>query len=138
MEIALRLRPFFEQKRLKHLRISLNNVIQRTAVPTGISKNLICKASTLEDVKHWKRKPDTPVNVQQATHVPENFPFVIDHVVREIYLEGARVPTLDIIIDKLLQKRVQNFEHLNLFHGRAIPNLSSSSCIWSRTSLYRS
>ena len=73
MEIALRVRQFFEQERLQHRRISLNNVVGRTSLATGIHKNLICKARTLEDSKNWKKKPGAPINVEQACNIPENF-----------------------------------------------------------------
>ena len=59
------------------------------------------------------------------------------HIIREIYLDDTSVPTLDIIVDKVLQKRVQDFERLNLFHGQEIPSLSSFLWVRSRTSLYR-
>ena len=52
------------------------------------------------------------------------------------YYEGTSVLRLDIIFDKLLQKSVQDFEHLVLFHGQEIPNWSSSLWVWSRSSLH--
>ena len=137
MEVALGVRQFFEQERLQHRRISLNNVLESTALETGINKNLVYKVRKLEDIKHWKKKPDAPTSVQRASHIPENFSSVIRHVVREIYLDGSCVPTSDVILDELLQKRVQDFAHLDLFHGREIPSLSSPLWVWSRSSLYR-
>ena len=137
MEIALRARQFFEQERFQHRPISLNDVIERTTLATGNNKNLICKVRTLEEIKHWKKKPDAPKSVQQTSHIPENFSSITRHVIHEIYLDGRCVLTLDIILDKLLHKRVQDFEHLDLFHGREIPSLSSSLWVQSRTSLYR-
>ena len=65
-EIALCVRQFFEQERLPHHRISSNNVIQRITLASGINKNLICKAHTLDDIKNWKSKAGALINVLQA------------------------------------------------------------------------
>ena len=46
-EIAQRFPQFSEQERLQHRRISLANVIDRTASATGISKNFVCKSRKL-------------------------------------------------------------------------------------------
>ena len=79
----------------------------------------------LEDIKHCEKKPGAPISVEQASHISENFSSVIRHVICKIYLDGASVPTLDIILDKVLQKEVKDLERLNLFHGQEIPGLSS-------------
>ena len=125
----------FEQERLQHRRISLNKVLGRTALATGINKNLTFKARTLQDVQHCKKKTGAPISVRQANYIPENFSSVVRHVIREINLDGTSDPILDLILDKLLQKRVHDFEHLDLFHGREIPNLSSSLWVWSHLNL---
>ena len=62
---------------------------------------------------------------------------VIRKVICEVYLEGIGAPRLDIVFNKFLQKRVQDFELLDLFYGREITNLSGYCRVWSRTSLYR-
>ena len=137
LEIVLRVRQFFENERTQHRRINLNNVVERTSAATGVNKNLVCKIRTIEDVLNWKKKPGVSVKVPQTHQIPDNFCSVIRQVVRDICLERERVPTLDRILEKLREKTVQDFEHLNLFHDGDIPSSESPIWIWSRTSLYR-
>ena len=104
MEIVLRVQQFFEEEKREHRRISHNNVIERTAAATGVSKNIVCRVRTIEDVKDWKKKSGDHVHVRCEPQIPSNFASVVRHVIREIYLERTSVPTLDSILDRLSQK----------------------------------
>ena len=81
--------------------------------------------------------PGVPITVSPTQTIPENFSSVVRHTIRDIYLEGNKVPTLNHILERLKQKKVRDFEHLNLFHGNEMPNPDSKIWIWGRSTLHR-
>ena len=104
-EIVLRVRQFFENEKREHRRINLNNVIERTAAAAGVSKNIICRVRTIEDVKDWKKKSGDHVHVRREPQIPSNFASVGRHIIREKCLERTSVSTLDSILDRSRQKK---------------------------------
>ena len=62
---------------------------------------------------------------------------VISHTVRGVYLEHNRVPTLTLIIERLNQRRIRDFEHFNLFNGNEMIDSDSKIWIWGHSILYR-
>lgn len=54
------------------------------------------------------------VHVRDEPQVPTNFSSVLRNIIREICLERTTVPTLNSMLDRLQQKRANDFEHLNL------------------------
>ena len=68
--------------------------------------------------------------------IPKNFSLNSLQVVREIHLERNKVLTLDFILERQNQKKVKDFDHLNLFTGDEILHPESKIWIWGRTSLY--
>ena len=99
-------------------------------------KNIITKIQTIEDVLNWKKKPGVPVCTTNYPVIPKNFSLSIRQVVREIHLELNKVLTLGFILERLNQKNVKDFDHLNLFTGDEILHPESKIWIWGRTSLY--
>ena len=92
----------------------------------------------MEDVKGWKKKSGDHVYVRHEPQIPTIFSPVVRHVIYEIYLERTSVPTLDSILDRLRQKKVSDFEHLNLFdNNSSIPAPETDVCVCRRTSLYK-
>ena len=138
IEIVLRVRQLFEKEKQEHRRINLNNVIERTVIATGVSKNMRCRVRTMEDVKGWKKKSGDRVLVGHRPQFPNNFSSVVRHVIREMYLERTSVPTPDSILDRLRQKKVSDLERSNLFdNNSSIPAPESDIWVWGRTSLYK-
>ena len=123
MEIVLTVRQFFEQEKIQHYRINLINVLERTAAATGVNRNIISKIHTIEDVLDWKNKPGVPVATRKEPVIPKNFSIVFRLTVREIYLERKQLPTLYLILERIKQKKVNEFYNLNLFNGDEIPDL---------------
>ena len=91
----------------------------------------------MEDVLNWNKLPGVPIRVFHAQTIPENFSSVVLQTVQNIHLEGNQVPTLNLILERLNQKKVRDFEHLNLFHGNEVPDPESKIWIWGRATLHR-
>ena len=137
IEIVLRVLQFFEQERIQHRRINLNNFPERSTAATRVNRSIISKIHIIEDVLKWKNKPDLPVATRKEPLIPKKFSIIVRQVVREIYLEHKQLPTLDLILEGLKQKKVNEFDNFNLCNGDEIPDTNSNICIWGHTSLYR-
>ena len=121
VEIILLIRQFFEKERDTQKRIALNKVVERTAEATGASRNIISRIKTEEDVSNWKYDPGQPLSIRRTRGVPENYRSVIRQVVRDLFLEKTRVPTVDIVFERVSKLTVQNVETLNLFEVKEMP-----------------
>ena len=118
--ILLRVGQFFEQKVKEHSQINLKDAIERTAEATVVNKNIIAKIQSIEDVLNRKKQPGIPVPNPNDPVIPKNFSSIIRQSVRETYFERERVQTLDLILERLNQKKIKDFDHLNLFTGDEI------------------
>ena len=136
-EIILRVRQYFEYERNQKKSQNLMKVVERTAAATGASRKIVSLIKTEEDVENWKHPSGKPVQLKRDMDVPPKFCALIRHAVREILLEKLSVPTVDSVLLKLQNMRVQDVEHLNLFEDSEIP--SADSIVWNycRPTLYR-
>ena len=73
METVLRVRQFFEQEKIQHRRINLNNFLEQTAAATGVNRNIVSKIRTVDDVLNWKNKPGVHVATRKDPVIPKNF-----------------------------------------------------------------
>ena len=108
LKIVLNVRQFFEQEKIEHRRINLNNVLEVTAAATGVNKNIVSKIHTIDHVLNWKNKPGVPVVTRKDPVIPKNFSNVVRQVVHEICLERKQLPTLDLILERLKQRKLVN------------------------------
>ena len=69
-----------------------------------------------------------PTRFSHAQTIPEIFSSLVHQTVRDVYLDGNQVPHRNLILERHNQKKVRDFEHLNLFHG-------NESGVRNRTSL---
>ena len=53
--------------------------------------------------------------------VPESLAVLVRKIIRDIFLERKRQPTLDLIYERIVQGTDKVAEHLNLFDGPNIP-----------------
>ena len=112
--------------------------IERTVAATEVNKNIICRVRTMEDVKGWKKKSSDHVHVRHEPQIPTNFSSVVRHFISEKCLERTSVPTLDSILDRLLQKEMSDFQHLNLIDNNgSIPAPETDVWVCRRTGLYK-
>ena len=102
----------------------MNNVLERTAAATGVNRNIASKIHTINDVLNWKNKPDVPVATRKEPVILKNFSTFVRQIVCEMDLERKQSPMLDLILKRLKQKKVSEFENLNLFNGDEIVETS--------------
>ena len=137
IEVILSVRQLFELEKVQHRRINLNNVLERTPAETDRNRNIGSKIHIIDDVLNWKNKPGVPVATRKEPVIPKNFSTVFRQVVLEIHLERKQLSTLDLILEGLKQKKVREFDNLNLFNGDEIPDTNSNMWIWGNTCLFR-
>ena len=130
-EIIWRVREFFEEEKRLRKRIDVDKVIERTIAATGASKWTVIKLKSPEDVEMWDHQPAETVQVLKNSAVPEPLICVVRKVIRDMFLEKKQQPTLDTIFANILNLKVKDVEHLNLFHGVEIPESKSKIWYWS-------
>ena len=106
----------------------MNNVLERTAAATGVNRNTVSKTHTIRDVSNWKNKPGVPNATRIELVIPKKFSIVVRQEVCEIHLGGKQLSILDLILEILKQKKVSEFDKLNLFYRDEIPEQDSK--IW--------
>ena len=126
-----RVRQFFEQELRSKKRYKLNQVVDRTAAATGVSRTIASKLKSENDVEKAFHEVGEHVAVQQKSQVPDNFRTIVRQTIRDLFLEKKQVPTLDTIFEKLLQIRVEDINHLNILDTADL--CLDGSTVWKRS-----
>lgn len=92
---------------------------------------------TEEDVRDWKYKYGDSIRLQRDLKVPHNYVSLVRHVIRNIILEKKKLPTRDLLLEKLNTITVSDAHHLNLFQDQTIPEKTKIIWKWSSSTLYR-
>ena len=80
METVLRVRQLFEEEKMQHRRINLNNDLEQTAAATGVNRKIASKIHAIEEVLNWKNSPGVPVAIRKELVIPNKFSiFVRNH-----------------------------------------------------------
>ena len=136
-QIILRVREYFEKEKTAGKRIDVQHVVARTAAATGANQNIIVKIRTQEDVNNWEYAAGAALKYNSCRLVPENYKALIRRVLRELYSEKKKVPTIDMIFQRLARTTAADVQDLNIFAGETILPLDSSIWLWSRATLHR-
>ena len=115
VEVILRVRQYFENEKLCKRRSDSDNVIRRTVEAMGLRKKVVSKTISEKVVTNWKFQDADSVRRNRSVNVPEKCESVLRQVIRDLFLEEKKVPTLDNILTKL--KRLNSSEAVqhNLF-----------------------
>lgn len=74
---------------------------------------------------------------KSSVNIPEKYSSVVLLVVRGIFLQKAKVPTLCSILESVQELKVAEVQHLNLFHEDEKPKNDEPIWIWGLTPLYK-
>ena len=119
--IILRVRQHFEQELGGGKRHKLTHVLDRTAAATGVSRAMISRMRTEEDVQNWLIQSGDNVRVSQEIQVPEGFAIIVRKVIRDLFIEKKVVPLVSRIYERISSLILQHVLDLNLFVGTDIP-----------------
>jgi len=136
-EIILRVRQYFENEKKHPENINVDQVVARTAAATGVHRSFISKIKTQSDVDNWKHLSGSKLDYKCDMKVPKKFEAVVRTVVRDIFLQKERVPTIELIQDKMESLKIEDVIQYNLFDDEFIPEDGSKIWPWSRSTLYR-
>ena len=70
-EIMWRVRQYSENELRQGKRVKLSHVVERTAAATGLSKNIICRIKSTEDLENRPIQPEAHIRVKRKCSVPE-------------------------------------------------------------------
>ena len=70
-------------------------------------------------------------------NVPGKYESVVRQVIRDLFLEKKKVPTLDNILAKLKSLNASDVVQHNLFDDQLVPREEELIWPWGRTTLYR-
>ena len=110
-KIVLRVRNYFEEEK-KGNKISANKVVERTIAATKISKNIISKIKTSDDILSFPN--DSTIIRERKSKVPEIFISIIRKIITEIVIKEKTSPKIVKIYIKL---STQEYEYV-LFQER--------------------
>lgn len=136
-QIILQVRQYFESEKLDPSKVNVNQVLARTAEATGVHRNFLTRISNQEDVDNWPHQDGAKLKYNTQMNVPEKFEALVRSVIRDLFLEKKKVPTLDLILEKLQELKVQDVDHLNLFENENMPPEDSKIWLWGRTTLFK-
>ena len=86
---------------------------------------------------NWKFQDADSVRRNRSLNVPEKYESVVLQVIRDLFLEKKKVPTLDNILTKLKSLNVSDVVRHNLFDDQLVLREEELIWPWSRTTLYR-
>lgn len=135
-EIILRVRTYFEEEKKNPEKINVDQVVQRTADATGVHRDTVSKVKNKESVENWKFKEGAKLIYNTGMKVPDNYEALVRTIVRDLFLKKERVPTIDIIFEKLKERTPEDVAHFNLFENENSPPTGSSVWPWCRSTLY--
>ena len=115
----------------------MDKLIQRTVEATGFCKNIVSKISSETVVTNWKFQDADNVKRNRSMGVSEKYESVVRQVIRDLFLEKKKVPSLDNILTKLRSLNVSDVVHHNLFDDQVVPAEEETIWPWGRTTLYR-
>ena len=115
----------------------MDKVIQRTVEATGFCKNVASKIRLEKVVTNWNFKDADSVRRNRSTNVPENYESAVCQVIRDLFLEKKKVPTLDNILTKLNSLNASDVVQHNLFNDQLAPLEEELIWPWGRSTPYR-
>ena len=113
--------------------MKVTHVVECTAAATGVSKNIICRLQSTEDLKNWPVQSEAYIGVKHECSVPQNFYIQVRQTVRYLFLEKKQMPLVKRIIAKLVGHKVCDIVHLKSFAGSELPHEDSNAWVWSQT-----
>ena len=73
-------------------------VVDRTAAATGVSRTIVSKLKSQDDVEKAFHEVGEHVTVQQKSQEPDSFRTIVRQTIRYLFLEKKQAPTLDIFL----------------------------------------
>ena len=113
--------------------MKLSHVVERIAATTGVSKDIICRLKSTEDIKNWPIQPEAHSGVKRGCSVPENFDILVRQTEQDLFLEKKQMPSLKWVYAKLTGLKVRDIVHLNIFQGSELRHEDSNVLVWSQT-----
>ena len=135
--INLTQRSYFEYERNQKKSQNLMKAVERTPAATGASRKNFSLIKTEADVENWEHPSGKPVQLKRGMDVPPKFCALRRHSVIEIPIENFSVGTVDSVLLKLQNMRVEDVEHLTFFEESEIPSADSIVWIYCRPIPYR-
>lgn len=136
IEIVFKVKEFFKHKKLHDQYLYVGDVAKTTAAATGVSRATVFKIGGQEDVDNWALEHGSKLRYNSKMVVPDNFAAVIRKIVRDIFLEKERVPTIDSVFERIKQYTVQDIQDCNL-DSMEVVDEDMEVWKWSRATLHR-
>ena len=110
--------------------MDVRHAVARTAAATGANQNVAVKTRTQEDVNNWEHAAGSPLKYNSYFLVPDNYRALIYRVFRELYSEKKKVPTTDIIFQRLRSTTAAGVLDLYISIEENFLSLDSSIELW--------